>query len=78
MAVVIGGLMGKKVHSDEPVMCGDYEVCRHCICSLPKDVMKEVQLDAHSGKIEHPTKTYREWLKRGRVYPTRRFLQREV
>ena len=66
----IGRMLGKDVHFSRPKLLGDLEICQHCICSLPKHEQRTVRSKIVNGKIDYPTKTYREGIVREREQPT--------
>jgi len=74
----IGRILGKDVHSSHPKILGDVEICKHCICTLPRRKRWEVQLGIKNKTIEYPTKTYREGIAREKEQPTKMvdFLER--
>lgn len=66
----IGRMLGKDVHAARPMLLGDLEICQHCICSLSKRDQRWIRLKVADGKIDYPTKTYREGIVREREQPT--------
>jgi len=74
----MGRLFGIDPYQAEPVMLGRYDLCCHCVHSLPTKKKKAVWQDALDGKIEFPTKSYREALDRFAEHPTvfKRFQER--
>lgn len=77
-SVVIGRLLGTDVHKPYPVLFGDFDICKHCVYSLPRRIRERLQQRALRKKIEHPTKTYREGMERERQEPLKqmKFLDR--
>ena len=67
----IGRILGRDVHSPHPKILGDVEICKHCICTLPKRKRWEVHLGIKNKIIEYPTKTYREGMAREKECPTK-------
>ena len=67
----IGRLLGRDVHSAHPKFLGDFEICKHCICSLSRVRRLKLQKGIVEGKVEYPTKTYREGIERETEHPTK-------
>jgi hypothetical protein len=67
----IGRVLGIDPYRTTPVIRGfSPEMCKHCIGVLNKYQREEIQKDALDGKIEWPSKTYREGIEREKESPT--------
>jgi hypothetical protein len=64
----VAGQMGRIFNIDpyhsEPVLLGNPEMCRHCAWSQNRRKRFELWVAARDGKLEYPTKTYREAIAR--------------
>lgn len=58
----LGRLFGIDPYHGYPVLLGLPELCRHCICSLPRKKQFLVQKAFLKGEEEYPTKTYKRLL----------------
>ena len=67
----IGRVLGRDLHYAHPKLLGEEDVCRHCICSLPKGEQRGLQERAKRGDFEYPTKTYREGIEREKEEPVK-------
>ncbi len=74
-AGTMGRVLGIDPYGTSPVLPGREEVCRHCIHGLPGKIKRGIWKDAVKGRIEHPTKTFREGLDRGLI-PIKKFQER--
>ena len=66
----MGRLFGIDPYHSEPVLLGMREMCQHCIYSVGKKVMHKLMREVIEGKINYPTKSYKEGLKRQLDKPT--------
>ncbi len=67
----VGRLLGIDPYGPEPVTKRNKEICRHCIHSLNKPTCRRLWLAVEKGELEHPSKTYREAMKREPITLTR-------
>ena len=69
-AAPIGRVLRIDPYSTTPVLHGnDPEMCKHCYSILTKRQRIELSAEIRAGKMEYPTKTYREGLERDKVEP---------
>jgi len=66
----IGRVLGIDPYQSMPVLYGRPDICRHCVHSLDRWDRLKIYKDALAGKIEFPTKTFREGLERFKAEPT--------
>ena len=64
-----GRLLGIDPYQPRPILMGQPEMCQHCHHSQPPKMQRKLTDMAIAGKIEYPTKTYREGLERWRDEP---------
>ena len=78
------GIRGRILRIDpyqpRPVLLGYPSMCQHCIFTLPTNQRTKLWQAVKDGKIEHPTKTYREGLERALEEPVKfkRFQERYI
>jgi len=65
----VGRMLGRDLQYGYPKLFGEKDVCQHCICSLPRVEQVKVRAMIANGKIEYPTKIYREGLQRLKEEP---------
>jgi len=63
-AAPFGRLFGMDYHEWAPVLRGREEFCRHCTASLGRNGAARLMQLARDGKIEYPTKTFKEAIAR--------------
>jgi len=69
-AGAMGRLFDIDPYQSKPVVLGLPDMCQHCLWSISKPIRKSLMNKAVSGKIDYPTKTYREGLERQLDKPT--------
>jgi len=68
-AGVIGRMINYDPYRERPVLFGDIRICEHCPMSLSHRRRTQLRKQVAEGKIEYPTKTYREGIERLRDEP---------
>lgn len=58
LAAAIGRLFDIPVHSDDPVLFGCEELCKHCIHSVGNRQAVTIQREAATGVFQYPTETF--------------------
>ncbi len=64
-----GRLLGIDAYEPRPVLLGIPSMCQHCIFTVPRKKQVELWQAVRDKKIEYPTKTYKEGLKRALEEP---------
>jgi len=69
-AAPLGRLLRRDPYDTKPVTAGfDMEMCKHCYSILSKEERNELSVEIKAGRLEYPTKTYREGLERDKEEP---------
>lgn len=69
LAGAVGRLLRIDPYSRDPVLNGREDICRHCICSLPRKEQWRVWAEAGIGQVEEITRTYRDGIERYKSDP---------